>query len=45
MEEKWEDIEKNAIEEENAHKIGIICIINYTSIIIIERCFFKYIIF
>lgn len=26
-EEKWEDIEKNAIEEENAHKIGIICII------------------
>ena len=27
MEEKWEDIEKNAIEEENAHKIGIICII------------------
>ena len=27
MEEKWEDIEKNATEEENAHKIGIICII------------------
>ena len=27
MEEKWEDIEKNVIEEENAHKIGIICII------------------
>lgn len=26
-EEKWEDIEKNAIEEENAHKIGVICII------------------
>ena len=26
-EEKWEDIEKNATEEENAHKIGIICII------------------
>lgn len=37
-EEKWEDIEKNAIEEENAHKIGIICmiltIILFTSILI-----------
>lgn len=38
MEEKWEDIEKNAIEEENAHKIGIICmiltIILFTAILI-----------
>lgn len=38
MEEKWEDIEKNAIEEENAHKIGIICmiltIILFTTILI-----------
>lgn len=37
-EEKWEDIEKNAIEEENAHKIGIICmiltIILFTAILI-----------
>ena len=37
-EEKWEDIEKNAIEEENAHKIGIICmiltIILFTTILI-----------
>ena len=39
-EEKWEDIEKNAIEEENAHKIGIICmiltIILFTAILIIS---------
>ena len=38
MEEKWEYIEKNAIEEENAHKIGIICmiltIILFTAILI-----------
>ena len=38
MEEKWEDIEKNAIEEKNAHKIGIICmiltIILFTAILI-----------
>ena len=38
MEEKWEDIEKNAIEEENAYKIGIICmiltIILFTAILI-----------
>ena len=38
MEEKWEDIEKNAIEEEKAHKIGIICmiltIILFTAILI-----------
>lgn len=38
MEEKWEDIEKNAIEEENTHKIGIICmiltIILFTAILI-----------
>lgn len=38
MKEKWEDIEKNAIEEENAHKIGIICmiltIILFTAILI-----------
>lgn len=37
-EEKWEDIEKNVIEEENAHKIGIICmiltIILFTAILI-----------
>ena len=37
-EEKWEDIEKNSIEEENAHKIGIICmiltIILFTAILI-----------
>lgn len=37
-EEKWEDIEKNAIEEENEHKIGIICmiltIILFTAILI-----------